>query len=34
MTGLGTLLIGRAGLTKNEIKYNRFDPINILVREV
>ncbi|WKT48348.1 hypothetical protein QSH57_013278 [Fusarium oxysporum f. sp. vasinfectum] len=30
MTGLGTLLIGRAGLTKNEIKYNRFDPINIL----
>ncbi|KAK2672684.1 hypothetical protein RAB80_012763 [Fusarium oxysporum f. sp. vasinfectum] len=31
MTGLGTLLIGRAGLTKNEIKYNRFDPINILV---
>ncbi|KAG5655611.1 hypothetical protein KAF25_003948 [Fusarium avenaceum] len=32
MPGLGWIIIGRAGLTSNDIKYNNFDPINIITR--
>jgi hypothetical protein len=30
--GLGRIIIGRAGLTSNNIKYQNFDPINIITR--
>jgi hypothetical protein len=32
--GLGWILIGRAGVTSNDIKYNNFDPISIVTRVV
>ncbi|KAI6765364.1 hypothetical protein HG530_006434 [Fusarium avenaceum] len=32
MPGLGWIIIGRAGLTSNDIKYSNFDPINIITR--
>jgi hypothetical protein len=32
--GLGWIVIGRAGLTSNDIKYQNFDPISILTRVV